>query len=107
MTRTNTTPYCTERRIFFAALSLLLILFGAYVYFVSASIVHVIARKEIDREIAQVNSRIGDLESAYIVAQQAITEDTISEYGFASVSASKVYIERAPTNLVLLTHNEI
>ncbi len=107
MTRTiTTTPYYKERRLFFMELSLLIILFGLYMYFVSAAVVRVIARKEVDREIAQVNSRIGELESAYIIAKQAIALDTIGQYGFVALPTPKLYVQKAPTNLVLLTHNE-
>jgi len=100
MTRAITTPYAREQRVFFAALSLLLILFGTYIYLVSASIVHVIVRKEIDREIAHLNSRIGDLESAYIAAHERLTEEAVAAHGFVAIS-EKVYVEKAPTNLVL------
>lgn len=103
MTQTNTTPYHTERRLFFVALSILFILFGLYVYFISASVVQVVARKEIDREIAHVHSRLGDLESAYIAAQQGIAPDTIARYGFVSTPLQKIYVTKAPANLVLLT----
>lgn len=106
MTKANTTPYHTERHLFFAALSFLFILFGLYVYFVSASVVHVVARKEIDREVAQVSSRIGDLESAYITAKQAIAPDSIEQYGFVTTLAPKIYVWKAPVNLVLVTHDE-
>lgn len=106
MTRTNTTPYAHERRLFFAALSLLLILFSAYIYFVSASIVHVIVRKEVDREIAHVSSRIGELESAYIAAKQSITEENLTAYGFVSGEHEKIYVQKAPTNLVLVINDE-
>ena len=75
-------------------------------YFVSASVVHVIARKEIDREIAQAHSRIGDLESTYISAKQAIVPDVIAQYGFVTAPAPKIYVRKAPTNLVFATRNE-
>lgn len=103
MTQQNTTPYHTERLLFFVASSVLFILFGLYVYFISVSVVRVIARKEVDREIAHAHSRIGKLESAYIAAQQAISLDIIVQYGFVSAPLSKIYVEKAPTNLVLLT----
>lgn len=106
MTRTNTKPYYKEQRLFFAALSVFLMLFGLYVYFISAAVVHVIARKEVDREIAHVHSRIGDLESAYIKAKQAIAPETIAQYGFVVSSAQKIYVQKAPVNLVLATHDE-
>ena len=103
MTRRNTTPYHREQRLFFGAVSVLFILFVLYVYFISASVVHVIARKEVDREIAHVASAIGDLEFAYITAKHAITPERLAQYGFLSAPSQKIYIEKAPTNLVLLT----
>lgn len=106
MTRKTTTPYCRERRIFFAAFSLLLILFCAYIYFVSASIVHVIVRKEIDREAAYLSSRIGDLETAYIAAQQAIDDRTVSARGFNLAQTGTVYVRQVDTNPVLVLNDE-
>lgn len=106
MTHTNTTPYQTKKRLFFMALSTLFIFFGMYVYFVSASVVQVIARKEVEREIVKVNSHIGDLESDYINAKKAITADTLARHGFVVASADKVYVQKAATNLVLVGHDE-
>ncbi|MBI4086475.1 hypothetical protein HY416_00630 [Candidatus Kaiserbacteria bacterium] len=103
MTQKLTTPYHQTQRLFFVALSIFLILFGLYVYFISASVVHVIARKEVDREITYLHSHISDLESSYIDAKQAIGEDTIGQYGFVP-APKKVYVVKAPDNLVLLTH---
>ena len=103
MTRRNTTPYHREQRLFFGAVSVLFILFALYIYFISASVVHVIARKEVDREIAHVASAIGDLEFAYITAKQAIAPERLAKYGFLSAPAQKIYVKKAPTNLVLLT----
>ena len=100
MTRTNTTPYAQQQRIFFAALSLLLILFAAYIYFISAAIVHVIVRKEIDRELTELSSKVGDLEAAYIASQSKIDEETIGRFGFAPASDA-VYVRRAATDLAL------
>jgi hypothetical protein len=105
MTRTATNPYAQKQRLFFAALSLLLILFASYVYFVSAAIVHVIVRKEVDREITALNSRIGDLEASYIEAHGRLDEEAISAFGFKPVRTA-VYVRRAPTDLVLAARDE-
>lgn len=92
---------------FFVALALLLMMFSAYIYFVSASIVHVIARKEVDREIAHVHSRIAELESTYIAVNQSISEEMATEHGFTAESATKkVFVQKQPTNLVLVVHDE-
>ena len=100
-TRTVTTPYYTQQRWFFAAASFLFILFSLYVYFISASVVQVIARKEVEREIAHMDSHISDLESAYIAAQHAISEQTLAQHGFLTEPTEKIYIEKPSTNLVL------
>lgn len=94
-TRTLTTPYYAERRWFFSVLSLFLILFCLYVYFISVSVVHVVARKEVEREIAHVNSRIGELEAAYIAAAQDIAPESLAQHGFLTAPAEKIYIEKA------------
>lgn len=75
-------------------------LFGFYVYFISISVVHVIARKEVEREIAHLNSYIGDLESAYIAARQAVTEETLTQHGFVAASSEKIYVKKANPGLV-------
>lgn len=105
-TYTKTTPYARKRTVFFALLAVLFILFGTYIYFVSASIVHVIVRKEVDQNMAQVSSQISDLESRYIEAKHAIDEERIAALGFVE-SPERVYIQKAPTNLVLVSQNEI
>ena len=103
MTYTSTMPYFNQQRLFFAVLSVFLILFGCYVYFISASVVHVIARKEVDGEIARAGSHISDLEVKYMTAKQAIVPTTIVQYGFVPASP-KVYIVKVPGNVALVTN---
>ena len=99
------TLYARERKLFFVALSMLLGLFATYVYFISASVVHVIVRKEIDTEIADVSSRISDLESAFIAAKDSITEETVLAHGFSTAPVEKIYITKVPSSLVLVSNN--
>lgn len=101
-----TTPYSKEKTVFFAMVFVVFLLFVTYVYFVSASIAHVIVRKEIDRDITGVSSYLSDLEAEFIVAKQAIDEETIRQHGFALDATSKVYITRRPSSLVLVTGDE-
>ena len=88
-------------------LFMIMLLLGMYMYFVSASVVHVIVRKEIDQDITRVSSKLSDLEASFITAKQAIDEDTITRHGFVFSHDSKTYITKAPSSLVLATGDEI
>ena len=78
-------------------------LFGLYIYFVSASITHVIVRKEVDREIATLSSHTSDLEAEFIAIKQNVSEDMIAMHGFTHATPRKIYIEKTPTSLVLVS----
>ena len=64
-----------QRMYFVFVVSVLLAMFGACVYFVSDSVVHVVVRKEINQEIGQPPSEISALETDYIYAQHALSSD--------------------------------
>ncbi|MCD5382068.1 MAG: hypothetical protein LR017_01985 [Candidatus Pacebacteria bacterium] len=100
MQHKTTTLYREERTWFFAALVVLLMIFAAYIYFVSASVVHVVIRKEMNQEILKTSSYVSQLEAAYIEAQHAVSSDIASREGYQVVS-EKMYINRADTTLVL------
>lgn len=100
----NTKLYQEERMWFFTALGLLCLLFAAYMYFVSASIVHVVMRKEISQEIAQVSSQVSQLEARYIEAQHSVSDEIASQHGYTKVAA-KTFIDREASTLVLETTN--
>lgn len=75
-------------------------LFLAYMYFVSASIVHVVIQKEMKRDFTHLHSEIAQLETTYIAAQHAISADIASLQGFVATT-EKVFIDRNPGSLVL------
>jgi hypothetical protein len=101
MTRTRTnTIYHDESQWFFLALSIFAICFIAYGYFVSASVMHVVAREDVDRAILDVSTTIGELESEYIEAQHAVSADIASLHGFSHTN-KKVFIDMSDTTLVL------
>ena len=90
-----------EQRLFFGALTLCVSLFGVYVYLIGASVVHVVARKEVDQEITALRSRAGELESVYLELGETISAEAISRLGFVAAPSQKTYIAAAPTNLAL------
>lgn len=92
--------FYTNTRLFYAVLSMLLVVFSVYVYCICATVVNVVVRQEIDRNIAEANSRISDLESRYIEAKQRVTLAEANERGFTS-SKEKIYITQISDTLVV------
>jgi len=64
-----------------------------YVYFVSTSVLNIIARKDAHTQIAQLESTIGSLESEYFSLSSAISEDNAQSMGLVPVS-SKNFVTR-------------
>jgi hypothetical protein len=62
------TKLYTDKRAFVTLACLGIALFCVYVYLISASIVHVVIRTEIDQDITQISSEISTLETKYIEA---------------------------------------
>lgn len=105
MNRTKTRTHCyKDRRLFFAALSLVLALFAAYVYFVSAAVAHVVVRKEINQEITDMQTKISDLEAEYILAKDHVVEDMAYTRGFTK-NEEKVFVT-ITADAVALSHGE-
>jgi hypothetical protein len=102
-THAQTTLYEAERKWLFAACTCLVAAVTLYMYFLSASVHHVVMRKEIDKEISGHSSSVSMLEAEYIEAQHAVSEDIASMRGFALTDA-KIYIDRSDTTLVLRTN---
>lgn len=80
-------------------------LFALYIYFLSASVVHVVMRTEINQEVTKISSEISELEGRYIEAQHRVSSDIASLQGYTQANA-KVFIDRTPSSLVLSTVNQ-
>lgn len=89
-----------EKRYVLAAGMLLLVLAAAYMYCVSATVLHVVVRKETNQSMSELNSRIAQLESEYIAAQHAVSDTVASLPGFVE-SPDKIFIQRSDTTLVV------
>jgi hypothetical protein len=105
MNKTRTRAHCyKDRRLFFASLSLVLVLFAAYIYFVSAAVAHVVVRKEVNQEITDMQTRISTLEAEYILAKDGVIEDMAYTRGFTK-NEEKVFVTIA-ADAVALSHGE-
>jgi len=98
--RKTTQTYQTHKRWFFAALSMLLVVSSLYAYFVISSVVHVVMRKELDREIADLGSYVSQLEARYIDAQLAVSTLRAEDEGYV-VAMEKTFIDASAPAVAL------
>lgn len=97
-------PICkqihTEKRLLVALGGLLLCLGMVYMYLLSATVMHVVVRKETTQSMSEINSKIATLETEYIKAQHRISERVAALPGFVA-TPEKIFIERSDTTLVV------
>lgn len=86
-----------ERKIFWYFTMCIIIFSGFYLYYVNRTIVNVVERQNIEKEIALINSRLGDLESSYLSLKNGISYDLALSKGFVKVSNEK-YVSRKTFN---------
>lgn len=100
MTSRKTQHHTIEKKLCIGLGSMCLVLFATYMYFVSASIVHVVIRTETGQEIKKVSSEISLLEGRFIEAQHKVSADIASLQGYTQTS-KKVFIDRTAPAFVL------
>ena len=94
MRSTNITNIHTVgRKTFWVFLFVLLALISLYLYFVSASIVNVLIREEVEIEIAATNSLIGELENQYVSQRNNIDLAYAKSIGFVLIK-DKQFVTR-------------
>ena len=86
-----------EKRIVISLLTLIALLVGMYIFFVSSSIVNALVREEIEQKITATYSHMSDLESKYLAQQNTITLQLAYELGFSDIK-NKTFVTR--TSLV-------
>lgn len=91
-----TAEHPAERFLFRVLAIVLLGLIGGYMYFVSASVLNVIARKEAVSQMASLGSTVSLLERDYFAATAAITPRAGVRLGLSPVSNTR-YVHRPGT----------
>lgn len=83
MTRRNkqTTLYSHQRALWFLV-GVIVIAGGFYMYAINETVRNVVERRDLQGEVATLQSEIGDLEFTYIEQKNAITMDTAEQFGF-------------------------
>jgi len=89
-----------HKQICFGLIALSTLLFAAYIYLVSASIVHVVIRTETNQEVKKVSSEISLLEGRFIEAQHKVSSEIASLQGYTETS-NKIFIDRTAPTFVL------
>lgn len=92
--RSKTHTYDFGKKIFSLLIFLLSSLLLLYGYFISASIVNVLVREEVERDIADVSSHVSQLESQYLVQKNKITLEYAYTQGFSNIT-NKQFTARA------------
>lgn len=91
--------YPSERFILKGLIAALIILACGYLYFVSESVLNIMAQRTADNQSAQIQATIGSLENQYFALSQAITPQAGSELGLVPVQVNE-YVNR-PSNVGL------
>lgn len=93
MRRTPITTTQRQKRIFWAILFVIMSLFATYGYFVSKSITNVLLREEIEQQIVQAHSDIGELEFVYLERKNMVNLSYAYNAGFVDIS-DKEFVAR-------------
>lgn len=96
-----------ENSAFRALAGVLLILASAYIYFVGATVLNVIARKEALARSAQLTTIIGAFEKEYFAVAETITPDAGTGLGLAPVSNEAYVYRLGAVGQAETLHNEI
>ena len=87
--------YPLERLIMRTMIALLIALAFCYLYFVAASVLNIMARKEALAQSAQIDGSIGALEGQYFTLSQSITSQSAVALGLSPISvANTAYVDR-------------
>jgi hypothetical protein len=96
----RTTAYRDESRLFYSALTALMVVICLYIYFVSSSVASVVMRKEADANISELSTKVSELEAEYIEKQHSVSNDIAVQKGFVAADA-KIFIDTTGDTLVL------
>lgn len=90
-----------EQMLFWVLVAATVAMLALYIYFISASVINIVLRKEMLLEISAAHSRIGDLEAQYLAITNTIDANYAEAEGFAFVD-SPVYVSRSDAGSLTL-----
>ena len=88
-----TAEHPAERIVFRTLGSVLFVLLCGYFYFVSASVLNIIARKEADAKSATLQTSVAQMEQRYFALRDSVTPQEAASLGLSRVSDTQyVYV---------------
>jgi len=78
-----------------------------YLYFVGASILNVIARREADANAAQLQSSIADMQQQYFAVSSSVDQAEAARLGLAPISDTQYVYRPGQTAAATIESNEI
>jgi hypothetical protein len=103
-----TVEHPAEQRIFHILCALLALLVVGYLYFVSASILNIMAGREAEASLAQVQSAIASLEQQYFALDEGINQSIASSLGLEPLDGAQyVYVPGNAASVGPLASKEI
>lgn len=79
-----------------ALVGMIVALVFSYAYFVNGAIVNIVATKDMQVEISDLTSEVGNLEAQYLSAKSALSLDDARTLGFIESRADASYIAKRP-----------
>lgn len=76
------------RTAFFLSFIMLIAVFSLYVYLVNRTVMNVVARQRMEKEMVSISGTIGDLEFKYITLKNSVTLELAYQKGFQDASPS-------------------
>lgn len=97
-----------ERAAFRALCAVLFVLLCGYFYFVSASVLNIIARKEADTKNAMMQSAVAQMEKEYFALRDAVGQAEASTLGLSKVQSTQyVYVPGNAATAGTIARSEI
>ena len=79
-----------------SSLVALFVTFGMYIYLVNKTVFNVVARQNAERQIADLNSKVSDMEFKSMALKDTVTLEKAHELGFTEVTAINFVTPKAP-----------
>ena len=84
-----------KKKVFWSFVMFAIMFSGLYLYYVNRTIINVVERQNIEKQIANINSRISDTEISYMNLKNNINYEFAVSKGFVRVSNEKYVSRRA------------
>lgn len=104
MTKGQVRQHDIETKINLSLAGLIVLLFVLYMYFVCASVVHVVVRSQVNNQMQQVASDISQLDGQYMAEQNKVSIEIASLDGYTDIT-KKIFLNRDTENLAFVGGN--